>query len=208
MILEADVTLTDLALAAECAAFAVILLRRGGTVSRLCALVFVALGASSLLGALWHGMFSAGDTAAGRYVWFGTMACLALAATATLHLAAALVPDGPWPRRIRTWAKVQLVGQLVVSAGVTDAFAVGALGLVPASVLLAVICARVYARSGNCRALCGAGGLVLAVLAGLVIVADISVPPNLSAIALYHLVQAVAFWMVFLSVPALASQPK
>ncbi|MDU8911436.1 DUF6962 family protein [Aestuariicoccus sp. MJ-SS9] len=208
--LEPDVTLSDFALAAECAVFCWVLIRREpGTLqmNRLFALLFAALGASSLLGGLWHGVFSGDQTEAGRWVWFGCMAALAFAAVAIWHIAAALAP--PWlaPGPIRALAWGQLAAQLGILAFVSHAFAIGPAGLAPPVLLLMALYLSRYRTAGDGRLLAGFAGLALAMVPGLVIFFGVSLHPLwASTNTLYHACQFVAFWLVFLSVPGLRAQ--
>lgn len=208
--LEPDVTLTDLALTAQCTAFSVLLIRRSRgepDLFRLFAALFTSLAASSFLGAVWHGVFSDSDTVAGRWIWFATMAALAVASAILWYIAAALLRPGRWQGLTRRLARFQLVTQLVISAFVTDAFVVGAIGMSLPVVPLVHGYLRVYKTTGARRALVGVAGFALAVLSGLVIVFDVSLAPRwASANAVYHVLQFVAFWLIFLSVSAVALQ--
>ena len=204
--LEPDVTITDFALAMECAVFALLLARRGAhgtTNNRLFALTFAALGASSLFGGIWHGFFSGTETQAGHSVWFATMAALACAAFMLWQVAAAWIATSTWAGRIRAVALVQFVGQLATSAFITDAFVIGAAGMMPPIAFVAVLYAKRYRAIRSPRALSGVAGFALAVLSGLVIVFDVSLHPVwATTFAVYHALQFVALWLVFLSVPA------
>ncbi len=210
--LEPDVTLTDFALAAESVVFCVLLIRRRAgdrAVNRLFGALFAALGASSLFGGLWHGVFSGAETVLGRWVWFATMSALALAAAILWHVSAALLPSGPWPPLIRRLAWAQLAVQVFISAVVTDAFLIGMIGMLPAILLLFAVYLGRWRMAPGPRALAGVAGIALAASSGLVIVFDVSLHPRwASADAVYHLLQFVAFWLVFLSVPAVASHPR
>ena len=210
--LEPDVTLTDFAVAVESLAFCILLTRRRAgnrKIHWLFAALFAAFGASSLFGGIWHGVFSGADSAVGRWVWFATMGALAIAAAILWHVSAALLPSGPWPGLIRRLAWAQLAVQLFISAVVTDDFLVGMIGMLPAIVLLFAVYLARWRKSPRPRALAGLAGIALAALSGLVIVFDVSLHPRLAtANAVYHLLQFVAFWLVFLSVPAAASQPR
>lgn len=210
--LEPDVTLTDLVLAAECAAFSAFLFRRHGEhpkIRRLYATLFAALAASSLFGGLWHGFFSGPETAIGQWVWFCVMAALALVATLLWLISAALISSADRARVLRGVAFAQFVLQLSVSAFLTDSFAVAALGLLPPlGVMVSWYVAR-FKQTRARQALYGAAGFTLAALAGLIIAFDVSLHPRWATTqAVYHMIQFVAFGLVFLSVPAAASQTR
>jgi hypothetical protein len=210
--LQADVTLTDFALAVECAVFTILLMRRRAhdrVLYQAFAAFFAALGLSSLAGALWHGAFSNEETVAARWVWLTTMTGLAFAAMALWRIAAALLPSGPWPDGIRRLARGQLVLQSCISAFVTDAFAVAAIGILPPLVLVKGLYVERYHATHDDRVLVGIAGFVLAALSGLVLLFDYSLHPQWATPnAVYHLLQFAAFWLVFISVSAVSSQPR
>lgn len=207
--LEPDVALTDLILAAQCAVFSVVLFRRDGGQSRLPLLfawLFVALGLSSLFGGVWHGMFSASGTAAGSVVWFLTMAALAAAAAVLWLIAGVLVPTRRVSSLLPVIAVVQFGVQISISAFVTDSFAVAAVGLLPPLATVFILCVDLSRSTGAAGTLYAALGFALAALAGLIIVFDLSLHPRWATThAVYHIVHFVAFWFVFRSVPTLVS---
>ncbi|WP_068115900.1 DUF6962 family protein [Tropicimonas marinistellae] len=205
--LEPDVALTDFLLAGQNGAFAVLLLRQKTIDDRLrraFSAFFAALGASALFGGIWHGFYSSGGTDIGPWVWLATMTALAMTAAALWLIAAACLPYRPWTNRLRTLAGVQLVAQTLIATFLTDAFLVGALGMLPAIVMVSALYVRDYLATRSPRLLMGLGGLVLASVSTLVIFAGISLHPVwLTPNALYHLLQVVACWMLFLSVGSL-----
>lgn len=210
--LEPDVTLTDLVLAVQCAAFSILLFRkRDGSplVRRLYAVLFGALGASSLFGGLWHGVFSGRETALGQWVWLCVMAALAVAAASLWLISAALLSSAKWACIVRRMASLQLIIQLSVSAFVTDGFAVAAIGLLPPLSVMIAVNAVHFGRTGARKALYGMAGFSLAALAGLVIAFDVSLHPRwATTLAVYHMIQFVAFCLVFMSVPVAAAHPR
>jgi hypothetical protein len=208
--LEPDVALTDFALAVQCAVFAALLLRRTGErrgVARAFAGLFAALGAAAAFGGIWHAVFSGGATSgdgSGAGLWLAAMASLALAAAALWGIAAVLAPPGRWPALLRALALGQFAVQILVSAFVTDAFAVGALGMGPALIVLIGLYVRQALAAPGLRLGLGLAGLFLAAGAGLVLLFGVGLHPVWGTPnAVYHALQFVAFWLVFLSVPAL-----
>lgn len=210
--LEPDVALTDVALAVECVAFAVVLRRRrvpDVKINRLFAILFGSLAASSVLGAFWHGVFSDVETALGALIWFGVLAALALAAFILWRISAALSSSLGWARAQIGLGLILLGAQITVSAFFTDRFAVAALGMLPPLCVLNWRYATLYRQAHSARALYGVTGLSIAALAGLIIMFDVTLHPAWATTnAVYHAVQFVAFWLVFLSVPALRAQPR
>ncbi|SNS61193.1 hypothetical protein SAMN05421757_102865 [Tropicimonas sediminicola] len=210
--LEPDVTLTDLVLAAQCMAFSLLLLRRADAASmvrRLYALLFAALALASLFGGLWHGVFSDAETGLGQWIWFCVMVALAVAAAVLWFISAALFCSETWARLVRMIAPAHLVLQISVSAFVTDSFAVATVGLLPPVISMIAGNASRFRRTGSRRALYGAAGFCLAALAGLIVAFEVSLHPSwATTLATYHMVQFVAFWMIFRSVPGGAAQPR
>lgn len=168
-----------------------------------------ALAAAALFGGIWHGVFSGNRTVVGDGIWFATLAALALAAAALWHVTAILLQTGPWPGRLRLPAVAQVFGQLMIAIFLTDTFAVGAAGMLPALVLVFLLCLRQYRATHEPRIAIGLVGFALAALSGLVILLGISLHPRWGTpIAPYHVTQFVAFGLVFLSIPALRVYPR
>ena len=210
--MEPDVTLTDLLLAMQCAAFAVVLLRGRGInpiEKRLFAALFAALAVSSLFGGLWHGVLSKVDTVAGDAIWSIAMAALAGSAAVLWLISGRLIRRPAWALLASRVAVVQFILQVFVSVCVTDSFLVPAVGLLPP--MAATVAGYIIrAQSGHAiHCICGAAGVTFAALAGLVIVFDLSLHPRwATTLAVYHAVQFVAFGLVFLSVPGILAEKR
>ncbi|WP_441351685.1 DUF6962 family protein [Sulfitobacter sp. JL08] len=210
--LEPDVTLTDLFLAMQCAAFAVVLLRGRGinpVETRLFAALFAALAVSSLFGGLWHGAFSKADTVTGDAIWSIAMAALAGSAALLWLISGRLIRRPAWALLASWVAVIQFIFQVFVSVCVADSFLVPAVGLLP-PMAATVVGYIIRAQSGHViHGIYGAAGVTLAAVAGLVIVFDLSLHPRwATTLAVYHAVQFVAFGLVFLSVPAVLAEKR
>jgi hypothetical protein len=210
--LEPDVALTDFALAAQCAALAVVLLIRRSdnrALEQRFAALFSALAVASFLGGTWHAVFSGPPTDAGRWVWLAAMVALALAAACLWFIAAMLVPSIPWAERLRMIGICQVAGQITLSGFATDAFAVGAIGILPGLFVLMALYLRIYMATRKPLVLIGLSGLALTALSGLVIAFGITLHPRWATPnAVYHVLEFLAFWLVFLSIPALCANPR
>lgn len=186
-------TLTDFGLAALSFGFAAVLAGQGG-VPALFAGAFAALGLAAVLGALSHGWFIDRGRGAGTAIWIATMLAMGLA-NAFLWLVAARMFGLAAP-----WGAVIAWGQFAVLAGLAlfvtrNFFLASGFSLPPTLAVLAG-----FALGGSWL---GVAGLVLAI-AGAVQQA-LKIPGlGLSHNALYHVIQAVAFVLVFLAVPAVA----
>lgn len=188
---EPDVTLTDFGLAALCVAFAVGLGGGGGTAG-LFAGLYAALGLAAFLGALAHGWFPDRSRRIGRANWLATMLAIGVANGFLWLIAARLFAVAP------PWGAVVALGQLAVYAGlallVTRSFLLSSGFSLPPT--LALLAAFLWTGNGI-----GAAGLLVA-LAGAAQQALAIRGLGLTHNALYHVIQAVAFLLVFLAVPA------
>lgn len=197
--LEPDVTLTDVGLALECGAFAVLLARGPRAPGRRpFALFFAVLAAAAALGAIEHGFVADKASAAEVVVWSATLLAVGLAAVAGLAAGASLV----LPRRV--------AAALVAGAGVAFAlyaarvlagerrFLAAVLFYLPAALFLLVAFA-VAARRARSRAIAaGAWGLALTFVAAGVQQGKVALHPRwFDHNALYHVIQAAGLWLVF-----------
>lgn len=189
---EPDVTLTDFALAAICAVF-VVLLAGDGVLQALFAGLYAALGLAALLGALAHGWFWDRNRGIGKANWLVTMLAIG-GANLFLWLIAARVFDWPaWLGNAIAFGQAALYAGLAIF--VTRSFILSSgFSLPPTLALLAG-----FLWVGNPL---GAAGLAVA-LAGAVQQAAGWRGLGLTHNALYHLFEAVAFVLVFLSIPGL-----
>jgi hypothetical protein len=204
---EPDVTLTDFALAALCFGLAASLLRRSDgdpAVRRPFAALFIALGLAAFLGGAWHGFVSA--PAGNRFpgVWTLTMLALGAAASALWMISARLARDPLWGRVLTFIAFAQFVVYAAVVLFRSQSFGVAGLAMLPPVVMLAAILFARYRRTGSGRLLAGLAGLMLVLAANVLQRLHVAFPAiGLSANGLYHILQACAFLLVFLAVPAL-----
>ncbi len=187
---EADVTLTDFALAALCFGFAGLLIG-GGATPALFATLYTALGLAAFLGALSHGWFWDRSRGIGRANWLTTMLVIGVA-NGLLWLIALRLFAVPAP-----WGIALAISQFVLYAGlalfVTRSFFLSSgFSLPPTLALLAA-----FLWTGNAL---GVAGLVVALLGAVQQAAGIK-GLGLTHNALYHVVQALAFALVFFGVP-------
>ena len=187
---EADVTLTDFGLAALCVGAAGALIGGGG-VAALFAGLYAALGIAAFLGALSHGWFWDRTQGIGRANWLVTMLAIGMANLFLWLIAAKMFG------LIAPWGLALAFGQFVVYAGlavfVTRSFLLSSGFSLPPT--LALLAAFVWTGT-----LLGAAGLAVA-LAGAVQQAMGIRAAGLTHNALYHVIQALAFVLVFLAVP-------
>ena len=186
MMTEPDVTLTDYGLALECALFVVLLLRRKSTARRWWVVFFASASLASVLGGTVHGFFNDEAGAAYAVLWPATLIALGGAPLAGWFIGAELLKVR---RGIAVCAWLLFAVYVVTLLFVTQAFWVAILHYLPPAVFLLAA----FAITRDTRGL--AGILLLFAAAG---VQQSGIEFLLSVNALYHVVQSVAFLMLFL----------
>jgi len=198
---EPDVTLTDFALALECAAFVAVLCRRSAPPNQFrgwLLLYFAAAGAASFCGGLVHGYFLGADTIGRAIFW-----PLALTAIGVNTLAAASI--GAWllfsertvQRLIPLAVTLLAVYTAIVLSGV-NTFAVAIAVALPAALFLLVALLIARRRDGRPGAILAAAGIATTIAAAILQQLGIAADPeyfNHNATA--HVVQAVALGLFF-----------
>lgn len=202
-IAEPDVTLTDYGLALECALFAVLLarLRDGaGPVRRWFLVFFAALSVAALAGGTVHGFFYDETTQAYQLIWNATLVAVGVVALSAWMIGSRFDFAQSSGRLLR-WAGVALfVAYCLVVLLVIDSFTVAIIHYLPAVLVLLYAFARSYRRSRRPYLLNGLIGLSLTLVAAGVQQLGIPLHPvYFDHNALYHLVQAVALLILFLS---------
>jgi hypothetical protein len=199
---EPDVALTDLALSVETLVFALVFVRMRPADSALrvrAALLFAALSASSLLGALYHGFFPLRTaTPGGWLVWILTMTAIGGAATVFWMLIGSLGRKPPsWltPVALAAFAAyVLFVVAVDYRFWVSIAFTVP-----PLLAFLGTLLARAL-RSSAPGAAAGIAAIALMFAASALQQLRIGIDPAwFNHNALYHLIQSVALVFLFVS---------
>ncbi|PIE08667.1 MAG: hypothetical protein CSA74_01120 [Rhodobacterales bacterium] len=188
---EPDVTLTDFGLAALCFGFTALLLGEGD-VQGLFAGLYAALGVAAFTGALSHGWFTDRSGGLGKANWLATMLAIGVANSFLWLIAAQILALVAPLGDVIAWGQLALYAALAIF--VTRSFLLSSgFSLPPTLVLTAA-----FASSGNWL---GAAGLAVALLAALLQMRKVS-GLGLTFNAFYHVVQALAFVLVFLAIPA------
>lgn len=202
-LLEPDVTLTDFALAIECALFVVLLSmasRWGLPFQTAFILFFACNGLASLFGGLAHGYYPDRHQGPGAFLWRGSL----------LAIGASTIP-------------IWIIGtQLLFSPEVTRFIMPAAIGAfliytyflvtrfppflwaiifyLPAVFFMLTAFVIAYSRSGEQEMLFGMTGAILTLAAAIVQRTKIKLHPQyFNHNALYHAVQAIAFLLIFLA---------
>ena len=201
MITEPDVTFADYALAIECALFSYLLYRRGDREQPLrawFALFFGSASVAALTGGTVHGFFLDVTTVGYAILWPATLLAIGLAALAAWGIGARIQFSEPLARWITLVAAVQFVVYGVVVFFVTQEFLAAVLDYLPAAVFLAMAFAAAYKRGRERPVLVGLAGLMLTFVAAGVQQGGLALHPlYFNHNALYHVIQAVALFMIF-----------
>jgi hypothetical protein len=190
---EPDVTLTDYALALECAVFCVILLRgaAGDTLRRWWAFFFATIGLAAFIGGTVHG-FLPGNAA----LWTATMLTLGLTSLAGWFIGSLLLG--------MRWLRPVAVLLLGIYAGivlfVNSTFVVAIAMYLPATMFLLLAMVARYATARERAVAIGVVGLLMTFAAAAVQQLKVGVHPVFfNHNALYHVIQFVALWLIFVA---------
>lgn len=194
---DPDVTITDFGLAALCAGLAAASFGEP-VVGSAYAGLFAALALAAFTGALWHGWFSGQNRGGpGGALWLATMLAVG-AANLCLWLIAGAVFAGH-QGLFFTVALGQFAVYALAALFLTRSFFLASAFSLPPTILLLVGFAQYGIRVG-------VAGLGIALAGAVMQAAERGILAlRLSPNGLYHIVQAIAFVLVFLSAPAVAA---
>ncbi len=202
-LLEPDVTLTDFALAIECAFFVVVLsaTSRWGLPFQTAFVFFFACNSlASFFGGLAHGYYPNRHRSPGALLWRGSLLTIGASTIAIWAIGAQLL------------FSPEVTG--FITPGAIGAFLIYAYFLVtrfppflwavafylPAVFFMLAAFVIAYSRSGEQEMLFGLTGAILTLVAAIIQRVKIKLHPRyFNHNALYHAVQAIAFLMIFLA---------
>lgn len=200
--LEPDVTLTDYALALECVVFCALLLRGGPwhqPLRRWWVFFFASIGVAALIGGTVHG-FLPGNAA----LWTATLLTLGATSLAAWMIGSYLLALPA----IRRAAVVLLLVYVAVVLFVRQEFLVAIAMYLPATLFLLVAMVRVHRTTRERAVAIGIGGLALTFVAAAVQQLKVGLHPvYFNHNALYHLIQFVALWLLFIAARRLSTAP-
>lgn len=195
------VSLTDFALAIECAIFAVLLARPAAgdaLLRKLFVVFFVSAASASLLGGTMHGFFEYSTSPVRDVLWTGTLLSILVTSFAAWSIAAVLQLGQPILRWVIAFAVVQLIALGFVVLFVSRDFLVAIVAYLPATVFLLISLLLAYRRRRNTPLQWGVAGLILVFIGAAVQQLGIAVHPvYLDHNTLYHVIQGVALWMIY-----------
>lgn len=198
---EADVTLTDYALALEGVVF-LFLLQRGrthpGRLRSWFMLFFASMSAASLCGGTVHGFFLDEQTLGSVILWPATLLAIGITTFSTWAIAACLLEAPGIAGWVLVAAGVQLAIYCVVVLFLTQQFWVAVADNLPAVFFLLLALGLAYRRAKERGLLLAAAGAALTVIASLLQQRRVGIHPvYFNHNALYHVLQAIALLLFF-----------
>lgn len=197
---EPDVTLTDYAIVLECAIFCVLIARWPNAYRSLrdwWIAFFGSIAISAFFGGTVHGFFPE-PGAAHDALWKVTMLGLGLTALACWKLGSRLGLSHGARGWVDRFAVAQFVVYAIVIVFVTDAFVTAIVAYLPATLFLLVMLGLLARNPAIPGLRAGIVGLVLTFVAAAVQVLRIGLHPvYFNHNALYHVIQAVALYLIF-----------
>lgn len=204
---EPDVVLTDYVLAIESALFAWLLWRQPSIATglrNLVVLFFAATAAASLAGGTVHGFFPGHRSRAGVLLWRAALVSLGVAALSAWMVGARILFSPATAHAIQGAAAAAFLVYTIVIVAVNDSFWVAVANYLPVTLFLLVAFAAAYRSTREPAMVIGIGGLALTVLAAFVQQLRVTVHARyFNHNALYHVIQAVALFMIFEAVRSL-----
>jgi hypothetical protein len=208
---EPDVTLTDYAIALECAILCILAGRwhtSNHALRRWWIVLFASIGAGALFGGTVHGFFLDAETLGHRVLWPATLLALGVTSMAMWFVGATAALEEPRA----TWLRRAAVAALVVYASVVifvdDRFVVAIAMYLPATVFLLITLIALYARHRTRALAIGITGLLLTFAAAAVQQLRIAVHPiYFNHNALYHVIQGIALAMIYVGARSITSAP-
>ncbi|MBA3342587.1 MAG: hypothetical protein H0T48_12245 [Gemmatimonadaceae bacterium] len=206
---EPAVTLTDYAIAIECAVFALALLRldaRDTAIRSWFVAFFASISAASLLGGTVHGFFAEASSTGRLVLWPATLLSILATSLAAWTIGAILHLDERRATLVRRLAIAQLLIFALVVLFVTSKFYVAIIAYLPSTLFLLFTLLAAYRRRPDAGVKWGVTGLALTLAAAALQQLGVGIHPvYFDHNALYHVIQGVALWMIFLAARSISS---
>ena len=201
---QLDVSLTDYGLAAECLWFAYRMVRLRVTAASSLPLLFAAfyfsIAIAAVAGGTVHGFFLDESSHGYSILWPLTLMVVGVTALCGVEIGSALQFSRPIARYINAAAVAIFLAYCVVVLFFRRDFRVAVLDYVPALVFLGVTFLFAYRRRNQPRLLIGFIGVCTMLFAAAAQQAKIGIHPvYFDHNALYHVLQGIALFMVFLA---------
>lgn len=202
-IAEPDVTLTNYALVFECVVFALLLNRLKGAATCLrnwFIVFFCALGFAAFVGGTSHGFIHEKASLLHTAVWNSTLIAIGVVGLAAWMIGVQLVSNYAVRKWVSGAAVTLFVIYCVVVVFIVNTFLVAIIYSLPATLFLFVAFLLKYLQRRSRCVLPGIIGLLLTIVAAGIQQAGVALHSIwFDHNALYHLVQAVAFLLLFLA---------
>lgn len=198
---EIVVGITDYLLALECGFFAWLLRPRGADrVAALFAAFFGVTALASLTGGTSHLFFPDATSLASDLLWKATVLALGGTAFAAWSAGASLLFTQPLQGRIARLAAAEFALYAIYVVAIDDRYRVAIANYIPAALFLGLAFALRYRAQRTRPALAGLAGLALTAIAALMQRMGAEVHPlYFNHNATYHLVQGIAFFLIFVA---------
>lgn len=207
---EPDVTITDFLLATESFVLAALVATQPYThpdIRLWFVVFFAATGVASTLGGVFHGFFVAPASPLGTRIWRGTLVAVGVATSASWMLGAAIIWPGTSPALMSILVAIELTVYVAIVLLVSDAFRVAVFNQIPATCFLLVAYALRYQAMPESAVAIGLGGIGVTALSGLVQRLKVTLHPvYFTHNAVFHLLQGIALFMMFLSATHLVAR--
>ena len=200
---EPAVTLTDYALAIECAVFVIALSRLNARDRELCfwfVVFFASIGAASVLGGTVHGFFLGASSPGRRVLWPAALLAILVTSLAAWNIGAVLQLDERRAALVRRLAIAQLVLFSLVVLFVTSKFYIGVIAYLPSTLFLLLALLTTYRTRPDRAIRWGITGLALTLVAAAVQQLHVGIHPvYFNHNSLYHVIQGAALGMIFVA---------
>ena len=198
---EIDVTLTDYLVTVECGLFAYLLFSTmpGQRVFRIWFAVFFAMaGAAAFLGGTRHGFFPDRESSANQILDVAAMIALGLTSVAVWIFGAVILFGERATRMVTIVAAGEFVLYAICLLFFSQSFLVAIVNYLPSAVFALAVFGAVGFRHRVGAAWIGAAGVLLIFVGAAVQQAKISLHPDyFTHNAVYHVIQALAMYLVF-----------
>jgi hypothetical protein len=200
---QVDVSLTDYGLAAECVCFAYLIGRlRTGASSLLRAFMvfFSSIAIAAAAGGTVHGFFLDKSLLGYRILWTFTLVVMGVTALSGVHIGAALQFSRSTAVHINRVGLGVFLAYIIIVLFIRRDFLVAILGYLPALIFIGEAFLLAHLRKKKPAFLIGFLGVCIMLFAAAAQQAKLGIDPRyFDHNALYHVLQAIALFMVFLA---------
>lgn len=209
MLHEPAVALTDLGLAVEGVVMAWMLARSApaSSLRRWFVHFFISVAIAAALGGMVHGFVPDESTTAYAVLWRATLLSIGYTALAAAMAGAHLPGSAAVRKIVPALAVAGLATYALVVLFFSQEFRIAIFAYVPCTLFLLVAFVVMWARSRSRAGLIGTAGMVLTFIAAGVQQSSVGLPAlHLDHNAIYHIIQAGAFVLIFVAAKGLARQ--